>query len=328
MTSLQHWQDLLKQGVSTTAELLSLVHLTEQDIPSALQSTQPFKLRVPRGFIQRMEVGNPNDPLLLQILPVAAELELTPDFSADPLAESTSNPIPGLLQKYKSRALLTVTSACAVNCRFCFRRHFPYADNNPGTNGWQLAMDYLQQHTEIKEIIFSGGDPLTAPDPILANLAKQIADIPHIHTLRIHTRLPMVLPERINDEFITWFTGSRLKPVLVTHCNHAQEIDNAVASAMKRLHSAGVTLLNQTVLLRGINDNAITLAALSEKLFESYTLPYYLHLLDKVQGAAHFDVPLTEAKAIYSELMSLLPGYLVPKLVREIAGASSKTTIL
>jgi EF-P beta-lysylation protein EpmB len=328
MTSLQHWQELLKQGVNNTKELLSLVNLTEHDLPTALTSPQPFKLRVPRGFINRMQAGNPNDPLLLQVLPLLSELDLTPGYDTDPLAESTTNPVPGLLQKYKSRALLTITGACAINCRYCFRRHFPYSDNNPGTAGWQLALDYLRQHNDIKEVIFSGGDPLTAPDTILANLAKQIAAIPHITTLRIHTRLPIVLPERINDEFLAWFSGSRLKPVMVMHCNHPQEIDASVVNALNRLHKAGAILLNQTVLLKGVNDNATILAALSEALFENHTLPYYLHLLDKVQGAAHFDLPMTEVSAIYNELMALLPGYLVPKLVREIPGAASKTTII
>lgn len=328
MTSLHNWQELLKQGVNNTGDLLDLVQLSEQDIPAALLSPQPFKLRVPQGFINRMQRGNPHDPLLLQVLPVSDELNTTPGYTADPLVESQTNPIPGLLQKYKSRALLTITGACAINCRYCFRRHFPYSDNNPGTAGWEAAIDYLRQHTDIKEVIFSGGDPLTAPDSVLANLTAKIATIPHITTLRIHSRLPIVLPERINDEFLAWFTGSRLKPVMVLHCNHPQEIDNNVADALKRLDKAGILLLNQTVLLKGINNDSSILAALSNILFENNTLPYYLHLLDKVQGAAHFDLPLVEASTIYSELRALLPGYLVPKLVREIPGAKSKTTIL
>lgn len=327
MTSLSNWQTLLKQGITQPQELLALLDLSVQDLPDAELSPQAFKLRVPRGFVERMQRGNPQDPLLLQVLPLGIEHTPAAGYLVDPLAETQSNPIPGLLHKYQSRVLLTISGACAINCRYCFRRHFPYANNNPGTTGWQAALDYIQQRPEIQEVIFSGGDPLTAPDELLASLAEKIAAIEHVKILRIHTRLPIVLPERIDIPFLKWFTGTRLKPVMVLHCNHPQELDQTVADAAKRLKQAGVLLLNQSVLLKNINDNAAVLAALSEKLFEYDILPYYLHLLDKVQGAAHFDLPRHVAIAIHDELRTLLPGYLLPALVQEIPAAASKMPI-
>ncbi len=327
MTSLSNWQQLLKQGINNTPELLSLLQLTSADIADALLTPQPFKMRVPLGFVSRMQIGNPNDPLLRQVLPIVAEQASVSGYTLDPLQEAVSNPIPGLLQKYKSRVLLTISGACAINCRYCFRRHFPYSDNNPGMQGWAAAINYISERPDITEVIFSGGDPLTAPDTFLASLAEKIAHIPHVTTLRIHTRMPIVLPERINDEFLAWFTQSRLKPVLVTHCNHPQEIDASVMQAAKRLQQAGVLLLNQSVLLKGINDDAAILAALSNKLFECHILPYYLNLLDKVEGTSHFDLPQTEAIALHQALAALLPGYLVPKLIQEIPDRPSKTLI-
>ncbi|NNM60029.1 MAG: EF-P beta-lysylation protein EpmB [Legionellales bacterium] len=327
MTSLQNWQELLKQGINNTADLLSHLQLDPVDVPEALLPTQPFKMRVPLGFVARMQIGNPHDPLLRQVLPIADEHKLSSDFTRDPLNENISNPVPGLLQKYKTRVLLTISGACAINCRYCFRRHFPYSDNNPGMNGWMAAIDYIRARPDISEVIFSGGDPLTAPDNFLATLANHLASIPHVTTLRIHTRMPIVLPERINNEFIDWFTGSRLKPVLVTHCNHPQEIDTSVAYAARCLQQAGVLLLNQSVLLKGINDNVSILTTLSNKLFECHILPYYLNLLDKVEGTAHFDLPQTTAIALHQELLAHLPGYLVPRLIREIPGKPSKTLI-
>lgn len=327
MTSLQNWQILLKQGVSNTTELLSLLNLTPQQIPYALQEEQPFKLRVPRGFIDRMEKGNPHDPLLLQTLPTRNELISTPGYSKDPLAEAKYNPVPGLLHKYKDRVLFTLTGSCAIHCRYCFRRHFPYADNNPGRQGWQQVLDYIAADTNIKEVILSGGDPLVMPDNVLAGLARQLETIPHLNILRIHSRLPIVLPERINTEFLTWFTNLRLKPVLVTHSNHPHEIDTKVQEAFYRLKQAQVVLLNQSVLLKNINDHAEVLAELSKILFKHDVLPYYLHLLDKVEGVTHFDIPLEQALNLHKELLSLLPGYLVPKLVKEASGAKSKIPI-
>lgn len=327
MTTTIDWQTVLKQGISHTTELLQYLQMDPNDFPMALQEPQPFRLRVPKGFAARMQPGNPADPLLLQVLPVAAELLTPAGYTADPLQEKHSNPIPGLLHKYRSRVLLTITSACAINCRFCFRRHFPYADNNPGTQGWQATLDYIRARPEINEVIFSGGDPLIAPDETLAALTEQLAAISHVKTLRIHSRIPIVLPERITPALLQWFTGHRLKPVLILHTNHAQEIDHTVQHALTALKQAGVTLLNQAVLLRGVNDNVEALVNLSETLFAYGVMPYYLHLLDKVQGAAHFDLPLEQAVQLHQQLQLQLPGYLVPKLVREIAGEGSKTLI-
>ncbi|MBY0545590.1 MAG: EF-P beta-lysylation protein EpmB [Gammaproteobacteria bacterium] len=327
-TGLATWQTLLKEGIEKVTDLLELLGLDKHPWHEmAIDESSSFKLRVPHGFVNRMKRGDPNDPLLLQILPLMAEKTVTPNYSVDPLGEKAHNPVPGLLHKYKSRVLLTMTGACAINCRYCFRRHFPYEENNPGRLGWQSAIDYIKQDTRINEVIFSGGDPLILPDHVLAPFSEQLAAIPHLTTLRIHTRLPIVLPERINDEFLDWFAHSRLKPVLVTHANHPNEIDESVASAAKRLQQADIFVLNQSVLLKNVNDNPSALATLSEKLFACHIMPYYIHLLDKVEGAAHFDLPEATAIAIHQELVRLLPGYLVPKLVCEIGGEASKTSV-
>lgn len=327
-TGIAAWQALLKNGVEKVTDLLEQLALDKQYWQTmGIDDTSTFKLRVPQGFVNRMQPGDPTDPLLLQVLPLMAETMTVPNYSRDPLKEKTQNPVPGLLHKYKSRVLLTMTGACAINCRYCFRRHFPYDENNPGRQGWQAAIDYIKQDARIKEVIFSGGDPLILPDATLASFSKQLAAIPHLTTLRIHTRLPIVLPERINNEFLGWFAHSRLKPVLVTHANHPNEIDQSVANAAKRLQEAGVLVLNQSVLLKNINDNPSVLATLSEKLFACHIIPYYIHLLDKVEGAAHFDLPEATAIAIHQELIRLLPGYLVPKLVCEIGGEASKTSV-
>ena len=275
-----------------------------------------------------MQPGDRFDPLLMQVLAVGDELEAIDGFVADPLAENLTNPLQGLIHKYRCRVLLTVTGACAVNCRYCFRRHFPYQDNNPGRNGWQPVLDYISTDTCIHEVILSGGDPLLASDNVLSELFAQLAEIPHLRTLRIHTRIPVVLPERITEAFINLLATTRLHTVVVLHSNHPQELDNDVLNACAALRKVGCHLLNQSVLLAGVNDNAKTLAALSERLFACGVLPYYLHLLDKVQGAAHFDVSLDDAVVIFRELQALLPGYLVPRLAREEAGKKNKTLII
>ena len=319
------WQKNLAQGFSSAAELLSFLQL-----PTSLAAhlaEKSFKTRVPRRFAAKMQPGNPSDPLLLQVLAVSEELNTADDFVADPLSEALANTRSGLIHKYPNRVLLTVTGACAINCRYCFRRHFPYEDNNPGIGGWQHALDYIANDAGIHEVILSGGDPLLAKDNVLAALLTQLATIPHLHTLRIHTRIPVVLPERINDSLIALLVANRLHKVVVLHCNHAQEIDETVENACRVLRHAGCHVLNQSVLLAGVNDNAETLATLSERLFACGVLPYYLHLLDKVQGAAHFDVPLDEALILFRQLQTLLPGYLVPRLAREEPGKKNKTLI-
>ncbi|CCJ74108.1 Lysine 2,3-aminomutase [Cronobacter condimenti 1330] len=285
-----------------------------------------FALRVPRAFVARMEKGNPHDPLLRQVLTSREEFVAAPGFTTDPLEEQNSV-VPGLLHKYQNRALLLVKGGCAVNCRYCFRRHFPYADNQGNKRNWQAALDYIAAHPELDEIIFSGGDPLMAKDRELAWLVENLEAIPHIKRLRIHSRLPIVIPARITDELVQLLGQTRLQVLLVNHINHAQEIDGAFRAGMARLRAAGVTLLNQSVLLRGVNDNAPTLATLSNALFDAGVMPYYLHVLDKVQGAAHFMVSDDEARAIMRELLTLVSGYMVPKLAREIGGEPSKTPL-
>ncbi|MBB72846.1 MAG: EF-P beta-lysylation protein EpmB [Legionellales bacterium] len=321
------WQSSLKSAITSLVELCDVLALDPNQVLSGENSTADFPLKVPREFVNRMEKGNPRDPLLLQVLPVAQELDIHPGYSQDPLKEHAANPIPGLLHKYHGRVLLTVAGSCAINCRYCFRRHFPYQDNNPGRQGWHKALDYIREHDDISEVILSGGDPLLASDSLLAELCQAIADIPHVTILRIHSRLPIVTPSRINDKLLNWLTGTRLQPVVVMHCNHPQEIDTEVGHALQALQQANVTSLNQTVLLRDINDNAGVLAQLSHTLFKHGCLPYYLHQLDPVQGSAHFALEPTRIRALYDALLRQLPGYLVPKLVKEIAGVPYKSPL-
>ncbi|GEC70319.1 EF-P beta-lysylation protein EpmB [Raoultella terrigena] len=261
-----------------------------------------------------------------QVLTSQEEFIASPGFSTDPLEEQHSV-VPGLLHKYANRALLLVKGGCAVNCRYCFRRHFPYADNQGNKRNWQAAMDYISAHPQLDEIIFSGGDPLMAKDHELDWLLTQLEAIPHVKRLRIHSRLPIVIPARVTEALAARFARSSLQILLVNHINHANEIDAEFRAAMARLRHAGVTLLNQSVLLRGVNDSAQTLANLSNALFDAGVMPYYLHVLDKVQGAAHFMVEDEEARAIMRELLTLVSGYMVPKLAREIGGEPSKTPL-
>lgn len=318
------WQMALARAVTHLSELYALLSL---DLPSdqvVSQAQQAFALRVPHEFIARMEIGNPRDPLLLQVLPVAREMQMVPGFSQDPLQENDHNPVPGLLHKYPNRVLLTLTGACAVNCRYCFRRHFPYADNVPSRANWDAALDYIRAHPEIEEVILSGGDPLILKDHLLAEFATALETIPHVVRLRIHTRLPIVIPQRVTDEWIQWMSRSRFQMVVVLHCNHPNEIDTHVKTALKKLRDASITVLNQAVLLKDVNDAVPVLVELSKRLFDAGVLPYYLHLLDKVDGAAHFDVDESTANHLISEIKKQLPGFLVPKLAREVAGMLSK----
>lgn len=293
--------------------------------PESHDDEQAFVTRVPLGFAKLMEKGNPNDPLLLQVLASTRENALVPGYTAHPLEESAYNPVPGLIHKYRSRVLLTVTGSCAIHCRYCFRRHFPYQDNNPGLKGWQKAFDYIQNDDCIDEVIFSGGDPLMAKNGHLAVLIEGLAAIPHIKTIRMHSRIPIVEPERIDAHFCNLFDHERFCVVMVMHANHANELSREVAEACARMRASGMQLLNQSVLLKNINDSAETLTTLSRKLWSLGVLPYYLHELDKVQGAAHFEVASTQAKQLMAKLSEALPGYLVPKFVVEIPGVPNKT---
>lgn len=323
----QNWQQALSNTISSPKALLERLELGHLLRPDTLRANNQFRLKVPLAFVARMEKGNPNDPLLRQVLPLGQELEITPGYSLDPLGEHQQTPCQGVIHKYHGRLLLVTSGACAVNCRFCFRRHFPYSDHQLSGDHWQAALDYIAADTSIREVILSGGDPLAASDQRLARLAQALADISHVQTLRIHTRLPLMIPQRITDELLHWFTGQRLKPVMVVHCNHANEIDASVEAALTRLRQAGVVLLSQSVLLQGVNDNLEALTALSHRLFQAGVLPYYLHMLDAVQGAAHFAVTEEKATALIRAMMTRCPGYLVPRLVREQAGELSKTPI-
>ena len=331
----ESWQQQLSDLVTDSRELLALLGLTADTVERALgQSLQvpatiltAFPVRVPRPFISRMRPGDPLDPLLLQVLPLGREGDDTPGFVSDPLHESESNAVPGVLHKYHGRVLLLVAPHCAVHCRYCFRRHFPYGENTPGRRQWDEALEYLSEREDIREVIYSGGDPLAAPDRWLAWLTEQIDALPHIQRLRIHTRTPVLMPARVSASLLEWLQSSRLQTTMVLHCNHPAEIDGPVMEAMRQLRAAGVTLLNQSVLLRGINDDEDTLVALSEKLFSAGILPYYMHMLDRVQGVAHFDVPEARARALLLAIRNRLPGYLVPRLARELPGEGAKTVL-
>ncbi|MFP3019336.1 MAG: EF-P beta-lysylation protein EpmB [Arsenophonus sp.] len=321
------WIQQLKSAVTDPHELLRLLSLeNNSELRSGISARALFPMRVPKSFITKMRIADANDPLLRQVITLKSEFNLTPTFSVDPLNEQ-NNQIPGLLHKYQDRVLLLIKGGCAVNCRYCFRRHFPYKKNKGNKQNWKIALSYIKQHNELHEVIFSGGDPLMAKDHELDWMISQLEIIPHIKRIRIHSRLPVVIPARITRTLCERFNISRLQIIMVTHINHANEIDNEFNLAMKQLKRVNVTLLNQSVLLRGINDNANCLAKLSNKLFENGILPYYLHLLDKVQGAAHFMVTDEEARVIMKELITLISGYLVPRLSREITGKLSKTLI-
>ncbi|WP_413735480.1 EF-P beta-lysylation protein EpmB [Sodalis sp. RH21] len=323
----EDWLRQLADVITDPVELLQQLQLSDYpDLRAGAQARRLFPLRVPKAFVARMEPGNPADPLLRQVLTLREEFQQVPGFSTDPLDEQQSV-VPGLLHKYRNRALLLVKGGCAVNCRYCFRRHFPYQDNQGNKANWSAAVEYIRLHPELNEIILSGGDPLMAKDHELDDLISQLETIPHIKTLRIHTRLPVVIPARITHALCQRLASCRLNVVLVTHINHANEIDRPLRESMAQLRLAQVTLLNQSVLLRGVNDNADTLAALSEALFGAGILPYYLHVLDKVQGAAHFMVDDREAQAIMGQLLTKVSGYLVPRLAREIGGERSKTLL-
>ncbi|WP_312229937.1 EF-P beta-lysylation protein EpmB [Pseudescherichia sp.] len=325
--SREDWLVQLADVITDPDELLRLLNIdADENLLAGRAAKRLFALRVPRAFVARMERGNPNDPLLRQVLTSQEEFVAAPGFSTDPLDEQHSV-VPGLLHKYRNRALLLVKGGCAVNCRYCFRRHFPYADNQGNKRNWQAALDYISAHPELDEIIFSGGDPLMAKDHELEWLLTQLEAIPHVKRLRIHSRLPIVIPARITDTLASRFARSSLQILLVNHINHAQEIDASFRQAMATLRATGVTLLNQSVLLRGVNDSAQTLADLSNALFDAGVMPYYLHVLDKVQGAAHFMVTDDEARQIMRELLTLVSGYMVPRLAREIGGEPSKTPL-
>ncbi|KFN48023.1 hypothetical protein N790_06905 [Arenimonas malthae CC-JY-1] len=326
-TAPARWQQLWRDAVRDPAELLALVGLPGLAARVSASAAAQFPLRVPRGFVARMRPGDPNDPLLRQVLPLDDEDQPAPGYGLDAVGDLAASGGTGVIHKYRGRVLLVATGSCAVHCRYCFRRHYPYAEQTAAAGQWREALDYLAGDAGVSEVLLSGGDPLSLATPKLAEFTRALAGLPHVRRLRLHTRLPIVLPERVDEELLAWLSALPQQVVVVVHANHANEIDAPVAAALDRLRGAGAHLLNQAVLLRGVNDSVAALADLSEALFAAGTLPYYLHQLDRVAGAAHFEVPDAEARALHGELAARLPGYLVPRLVREVAGAPSKTPL-
>jgi EF-P beta-lysylation protein EpmB len=316
------WRANLRQAVRDPAQLLARLEL-----PGGLpvDRAPAFPLRVPLSFVARMNKGDPADPLLRQVLPLVEENAEIPGFVADPVGDGQARRLPGMLRKYQGRALLMLTGVCAVHCRYCFRRHYPYGEDH-GPNE-QAVVDALRADPGLREVVLSGGDPLTLSDERLARWVARLAQVPQLRRLRVHSRVPVVLPERITDDLLAALCHSRLPVAMVLHINHPAEIDQALGAAVERLHGAGIWLFNQAVLLRGVNDQAEILRELSERLGECRIVPYYLHLLDRVAGAAHFAVGEERARALLEELRACLPGYLVPKLVKEVAGQAYKSPI-
>ncbi|MDC8803568.1 EF-P beta-lysylation protein EpmB [Halomonas pacifica] len=321
------WQRQLAGVIRDPHELCRRLDLDPAWLPGAEAGHELFEVRVPKAYLARIRPGDPHDPLLRQVLPLGEETLEVPGYLADPLQEAEHTPAKGLIHKYAGRVLLIASPSCAINCRYCFRRHFPYGENAPSRAQWEASLDTLRGDASIREAILSGGDPLAANDRQLAWLVARLDAIPNLKRLRIHSRLPVVIPERVDDTLLGWLSATRLQKVLVLHINHANEIDEALIAACTRLKNAGVTLLNQSVLLRGVNDSVEALAALSERLFEAGILPYYLHVLDPVAGAAHFDVPDDQARELVAGLRQVLPGFLMPTLAREVPGEASKTPL-
>ena len=320
------WRRAWRDAVTDPRELLQILGL-ERLAARLPADAAGFALRVPRGFVARMRHGDAADPLLRQVLPLDDELDVAPGFGLDAVGDLAARGARGLLHKYEGRALLVATGSCAVHCRYCFRRHFPYGEETAAAQGWQASVDYLRAHPDVSEVILSGGDPLSLATPKLAELTAQLAALPQVRRLRLHTRLPVVLPERIDGALLDWLGSLPWPVVMVIHANHANELDGSVAQALHALRARGVRLLNQSVLLRGVNDDLRTLVQLSERLFECEVQPYYLHQLDRVAGTAHFEVPDAEAEALAAGLRARLPGYLVPLLVRETPGEPNKSPL-
>lgn len=321
------WQEAVRDAVREAGELCRLLGLPDEIAQAAQRASaasRNFSLFAPRGFVARMRWGDANDPLLRQVLPLEEELEDIPGFVADPVGDADATRQPGLIQKYEGRVLLVTTGVCAVHCRYCFRRHFPYADAPRSLADWQPALDEIAADKTIHEVILSGGDPLMLVDHLLAELVEELAAIPQLRRLRVHTRLPIVIPERVTDKLTDLLGGTQLTPIVVVHSNHANELDASVVAALAKLSDAGIPLLNQAVLLRGVNDTVAAQVALCEKLVDHRVMPYYLHQLDRVAGAAHFEVPVEIGRQIIAELRARLPGYAVPRFVTEIPRALGK----
>lgn len=322
----KNWQKELANVVTCPKVLLEMVGLSSQVHENDIKARSLFPVRVPLPFIKKIRHGDANDPLLLQVMPRHQEFLTKSGFNKDPLLEQDNNQ-PGLLHKYKSRVLVMFKTGCAVNCRYCFRRHFPYQENQLNKRSLIDALSYIKADKNINEVILSGGDPLMAKDDAISWFLNELEQIPQIKRMRIHSRLPVVIPARITEQLCERLAKSPLKIIFVNHINHANEIDSDFKNAMNMLKQANVLLLNQAVILKDVNDTVDAQINLSEALFDANVLPYYLHLLDKVEGASHFDIDEAQAIKIMAELLETLPGFLVPKLVREIGGQKSKTPI-
>lgn len=318
------WQQLWREAIRDPRELLALLGLDAAALNVSEAAAAQFPLRVPSGFVARMRHGDPNDPLLRQVLPLDEEMKPMPGFSLDAVGDGAAKAANGVIRKYRGRALLVTTGSCAVHCRYCFRRHFDYASETAAADRWHDAVDLIRSDAGIDEVILSGGDPWSLSTAKLAELTDTLATASHLKRLRIHTRLPVVLPERVDAPLLAWLRGLPWPVTVVLHANHANEFDGSVDQACKALRDTGAVLLNQAVLLRGVNDSIEALATLSERSFEAGVLPYYLHQLDRVQGSAHFEVDDEEARRLHTGLSARLSGYLVPRLVREVAGDSGK----
>ncbi len=318
------WMHTLTTAITDVSELLDALELEPADIPDLDLDPSPFCLLVPRNIVALMQPGNPHDPLLRQVLPLHCEETRIAGYVTDPVNDTAALHAPGLLRKYNGRALLLTTTACALHCRYCFRRHLQPATLGVSKHHLALAIAQIAQDESLTEVILSGGEPLLQDDAALEMLLAQLAAIPHLRRVRIHTRLPTLIPARITPQLCAMLANSRLTPVIVLHVNHAQELGSAAAAALQQLRHAGISVFNQSVLLRGVNDNCAVLAQLSERLFDCGAVPYYLHQLDPVAGAAHFQVSDVTAQQLLERLRAQLPGYLVPRLVREIPGAAAK----
>ena len=322
------WREQLRAAVRDPDALIDRLALPDDLRAAARRAAGAFGLVAPEAFVDRMRRGDPADPLLAQVLPVAEELAAPHEgFVSDPCGDGQAVRAPGLLQKYGGRALLIVAGVCAVACRYCFRREFPYQDSPAGLAQWQPALDELRSNPEVEEVLLSGGDPLMRPDRWLQELVEHLEAIPHLRRLRIHTRLPIVIPDRVDDALLGWLSATRLAPTVVVHSNHPNELDDACSAALLRLVKSGVPVLNQTVLLKGVNDDADTLTELSRRLLDARVMPYYLHQLDPVRGAQHWEVPVTRGLELVAELRRRLPGFGVPRYVREVVGAAHKVEL-
>lgn len=326
------WHRSLSVAIRDPAELIERLGLDCSLLPAGQRASREFPVLVPESYLARMTAGDRNDPLLLQVLPVEDELQDVPGFVSDAVDDGSFRRAPGLLHKYAGRALLIATGSCAVHCRYCFRRHYAYDEEPRRMADWQPAFDELESDESISEVLLSGGDPLMLTDLRLQELVDRLQGISHLRRLRIHTRLPIVLPDRVTNELLDMLASSRdrnrrLTPIVVVHANHAAEIVDDCADALRRLVTHGITVLNQAVLLRGVNDSVDALCNLSESLIDLGVIPYYLHQLDRVAGAAHFEVPLPDGAELVREMRKRLPGYAVPRYVQEIPGEQHKTVI-